>query len=83
MELGSGVLNVEAPVDAGWSVVPLQFQGLDLPAEGRLVGETLPEAAAGEDAELDLRHIEPTAVLGGVVNSSLRAMRRASDAGKV
>ncbi len=41
MELGAGIKNVEAPVDAGFSFVPLPFQGLDLPAEGFLVGETL------------------------------------------
>ena len=33
-------------------------------------GRAVLQAAAGQDAELDLRHIEPTAVLGGVVNTS-------------
>ena len=56
MEFGSGVQYAEAPVDAGLSLVSLLLQGLDLPAERFLVRETLPEAAAGEDAELDLRH---------------------------
>ena len=56
MEFGSGVLDAEAPVDAGLSFVSLQFQGVDLPAEGFLVREALLEATAGEDAELDLRH---------------------------
>ena len=46
----------KTPVDAGLSLVSLLLQGLDLPAERFLVRETLPEAAAGEDAELDLRH---------------------------
>ena len=81
MEFGSGVLDAEAPVDVGLSFVPLQFQSADLPAEGFLVWQTLPAATAGEDAELDLRHIEPTAVLGRVVDSSRLAMRRASSAG--
>ena len=67
MEFGSGVLDAESPVDAGLSLVSLLFQSLDLPAEGFLVGETLLEATAGEDAELDLRHVQPTATLGGVV----------------
>ena len=67
MEFGSGILDAEAPVDAGLSFVSLQFQGVDLPAEGFLVRETLPEATAGEDAELDLRHIQPAAMLGSVV----------------
>ena len=47
MEFGSGILDAEAPVDAGLSFVSLQFQGVDLPAEGFLVRETLPEATAG------------------------------------
>ena len=67
MEFGSGVLDAEAPVDAGLSFVSFQFQGVNLLAEGFLVRETLPEATAGEDAELDFRHIESTAVLGSVV----------------
>ena len=54
MEPGAGFKNVEAPVDAGFSFVPLQFQGMNLPAEGCLVGETLSETIAGEDTELDL-----------------------------
>ena len=46
-------LDAEAPVDAGLSLVSFQFQGVDLPAEGFLVREALPEATAGENAELD------------------------------
>ena len=67
MEFGSGVLDAEAPVDPGLSLVPLLLQGLDLPAERILAGETLLEVTAGEDAELDLRHVQPTAVPGRVV----------------
>ena len=67
MELGSGAQYAEAPIDAGLSLVSFQFQGLDLPAERFLVRETLPEAAAGDNTELDLRHIQPTAMLGRVV----------------
>ena len=56
MELGSGVLDAETPVDSGLSFVALLFQGLDLAAEGFLIGDALFEAAAGEDTEFDLRH---------------------------
>ena len=56
MEFSSGVLDAETPVDAGLSLISLQFQGVYFPAEGCLVRETLPEATAGEDTELDLRH---------------------------
>ena len=82
MEFGSGVLDAEAPVDAGLSFVALHFEGLNLSAESLLVGETSAEATAGEDAELDLRHVQPAAMLGRVVDSRW-AMRRASSAGKV
>ena len=41
MEFGSGVLDAKAPVDPGLCFVPLLFQGLDLPTERFLVGETL------------------------------------------
>ena len=56
MEFGSGVLGVEPPVDGGSGGVSLRDQGLDLPPEGRFVGDALLEAAARQDAELDLRH---------------------------
>ena len=56
MEFGSGVLDAEAPSDAGLSLVSLQFKGADLPAEGILVGDALSVAAARDDAELDLCH---------------------------
>ena len=67
MEFGSGVLGVEPPVDGGPGGVALGDQGLDFPPEGGFVGEPLLEAAARQYAELDFRHIQPTAVLGGVV----------------
>ena len=67
MEFGSGLLDAKSPVDAGLSLVSFLFQGLDLPAEGFLVWETLPQVAAGEDAELDLRHIQPIAMFRRVV----------------
>ena len=67
MEFGSGVLGVEPPVDGGSGDVSLRDEGLDLPPEGGFVGDALLEAAARQDAELYLRHIQPTAVLGGVV----------------
>ena len=67
MQVGSGVMGVEAPVDGGLGGVALSNQSLDLPPESFLVGEPLSEAGAGQYAELDFRHIQPTSVLGGVV----------------
>ena len=59
MEFGAGIEDAEEPVDAGLSFVPLQLQGVDFPAEGCFVWETLSETTAGEDAELDLRPRPP------------------------
>ncbi len=57
-----GVLDAETPVDDGPGLIALPLQGMDPPAEGFVVREPLPQAAAGDDAELNFRHTEPTAV---------------------
>ena len=67
VEFGSGIRGVEPPVDDGLGGVALGDQGLNLLPESILVGETLPEAATGQDTELDFRQVQPTSVLGGVV----------------
>ena len=82
MEFHPGILCVKPPMDGGLGGITLPLQGLDFPAEGGLVGDTLLEAATSQDAELDLRHVEPTAVLGRVVELSRFTIRRASAAGK-
>ena len=40
------------PVDASLSLVPLHFQGPDIPAERILVEEALFEATVGKDTEI-------------------------------
>ena len=59
MKFGSGVLGVEPPIDDGLGGVALPNQGLDLPPESLLIGEPLPQAGAGQYAELDLRPRPP------------------------
>ena len=59
--------DAEMLVDTDLRAVSLLFQDMNLPAEGLLVGDALFEAAAGENTEFDLRHIQPTAMLGRVV----------------
>ena len=71
MEFSPGILGGEAPVDDRTGLIALLFQGFDLPAKGVLVGEPLPETTAGDDAELDFRHIQPAAMLGSVVKLQL------------
>ena len=63
MKFGPGILGVEPPVDGGSGGVALPHQGLGFPPERLPVGEPLPQAAAGQYAELDFRHVQPTAVL--------------------
>ena len=59
MELGSGILGVELPVDGCPVGVTLRGQGLDFPPQGCLVRESLLQAGAGQDTELDLRPRPP------------------------
>ena len=67
MEFLAGVLGSKPPVDGGLGGIALPLQGLDFPAESGLVGDTLTEAGASQNAKLDLRHVQPTTVLGCVV----------------
>lgn len=67
MKLCPGILGVKPPMDGGSGGIALPFQGLDFPAEGGLVRDAPPEAGASQYAKLYLRHVEPTAVLGCVV----------------
>ena len=67
MELGSGILGGEPPVDGGSGGVALRDQSIDFPSEGHFAGEPLLQAGAGQDTELDFGHVQPTAVLGRVV----------------
>ena len=57
MKFGSGVLGFEPPLDTNSGGVALPHQCLDFPPERILVGEPLLQAAAGQHAELDFRHI--------------------------
>ena len=56
MEFPPGVMGSKPPVDGSLGGIALPLQGLDLPAEGGLVRDTLTEAGARQDAKLDLRH---------------------------
>ncbi len=67
MQFGPCILSTEPPIDSGFSSIALPLQGFDFPEEGALIGDTPLEATASQDTELDLRHIEPTAVLGSMV----------------
>jgi len=68
MEFGPGILNIEPPIDNGLSGVAFLLQRLYFSAKGGFVGNSLLlEAGTRQDAELDLRHVEPTSVFRRMV----------------
>lgn len=67
MEFGSGIVGAEPPVDRDARGVALGFVGGDGAFQGVGVGVSAFETGSAEHAEFDLRHVEPTGVLGGVV----------------
>ena len=56
MEFGPGILDSETPVDDRLGLIAFLLPGMHPPAEAVLVRVPLTEAAAGYDAEFDLRH---------------------------
>ena len=57
----------KTPRDGGMGVIALALEGLYLPTQRRLVGDAPSEALATQHAQLDLCHVQPTAMLWGVV----------------
>lgn len=64
------------PFDGGCLGIAFADVGSDMFAERVLVGNSLRQAHVRQDGQLDFGDIEPTAVLGGVVN--LQPLRQAS-----
>src|SRR5215470_11183724 len=67
LELRAGLPIGELPVDARPPGVALALQRAHPPLQGRHVADRAREAAALDDADLDLGLVEPAAVLGRVV----------------
>jgi hypothetical protein len=64
---GAGFVGCEHPFDACASGVALPLPSFDFVDEPIWVVDSAVEALAAQDADLDLDHVEPTGVLGGVV----------------
>ena len=64
-ELDAGVIGSETPVDGADGGVALGDPGRDLALKGVSVRQPSVEALAGEDVQLDLGHVEPSAGLVG------------------
>ena len=91
MEFGAGILGGEAPVDGGLGGIALGCIGANGASQRNVVAVAHPQAGAGHDAELNLRHpfgklrtgLSQLACLGVWWNSNRFTMRLASPAGKV
>ena len=66
-ELDACIGGCELPSRFGVMFVPLFLPCRGLLGEGFAVGDTTVETLAGEDDDLGLGHVEPTAVLGRIV----------------
>src|SRR5712691_10448833 len=67
LELDPGVLGRKAPVDATTRSVACRPPRCDLPLQRRPIGQAAVQALPGEHGKLDLGHVQPAAMLGGVV----------------
>jgi tetratricopeptide (TPR) repeat protein len=68
LELDAGVLGGEPPVDPATGPVARRLPGCDLPFQGRLVGQAAVQTLLGQHGQLDLGHVQPASMLGGVVD---------------
>ena len=68
LELDAGILGGEAPVHPYCVPVALLLPRSHLPPQSALVGNTAVQALPGHHPDFDLRHIQPTAMLGSVMD---------------
>src|SRR5450755_2747734 len=66
-QLSSRILASKRPLDAASFGVAFALPSIDLTAGGRLIHQPSAEALTVQDANLDFRHVQPTRVLGSVV----------------
>jgi hypothetical protein len=64
---GAGFVGCEHPFDAGTGGIALSLPCGDFAAEPFWVIDSAIQALAAQDADLDLDHVEPTGMLGSVV----------------
>ena len=65
MEFGASILGAETPVDVSLGDVASDLIGVDGDGQCHVVAVASPKTVSTQHAELDLRHVEPTGVLGG------------------
>src|SRR4249919_1392242 len=76
MHFGAGFFGCEHPVDAGAFGISSFLPGGGLGDEPGVAVDASIETLAGQDADLDLDHVEPACVLGDVME--LQAAQNAS-----
>ena len=76
MEFDPGVAGTEAPIDGGSGGVAAGLVGRDGAFQGIDIGVSALETGSAQDAEFNLRRVQPTGVLGSVVK--LQALGDAS-----
>ena len=62
------VSGEKVPVYLGLSVVPVVLPGTDVASHGYQIGNSAIQALPVQGAKLDLGHVEPTAMLGRVMD---------------
>ena len=67
VELDTGIAGSELPGDGGVVLVATPLEGLHLTGERNVVGYPSTQTLAAEHTQLNLRHVEPTAMLGSVM----------------
>ena len=71
LEFDACQVGAELPVDLRLALVTLGLPRRDFSAQGLRVGNPTIQTLAGENGEFTLRHVEPTAMFGGVVKLQL------------
>lgn len=83
MKLNARILRSEAPVNSRFVFVASLFISFDLSFESLFVRDAATQTLPRQDAQFDLSHIKPTAMLGREVKLQLLRMRLASAGAKV
>ncbi len=68
----------EAPIDSFLSLITLLFPSFDFMFESLFICNAALQALPLQDTQFDLRHVQPTAVFGRVMNSNFSTSRLAS-----
>ena len=79
LELDAGIRGGEAPVHPYCVPVALLLPRSHLPPQSALVGNTAVQALPGHHPDFDLGHIQPTAMLGSVMDKFLAGLASRKD----